>query len=97
MYALLATDGSPVNNRSGTISSFAGMSGTGDVDMTPTNDPGRLIGWLAVLVFVVGSFLAFLRIRDWYYRRGWSPDPLNEPKADGEQYPMTRFSLRRLK
>jgi len=59
------------------------------------NEPGRLIAWGAVLVFVAGAFLAFLRARDFYYRRGWSPDPPNTPKDDGEQYPMTRFSSRR--
>jgi len=56
-------------------------------------NPERLAGWVAVLAFVAGAFVAFLRARDWYYRRG-HPDPLKN-NDDGEQYPMIRLSLRR--
>lgn len=59
-------------------------------------DPERLAGWLAVLLLVFGGLAAFLRLRSWYFRRGW-PDPLKDPADDGEQNPMTRFSRRELK
>lgn len=60
------------------------------------NDPERLAGWLAVLMFVAGAFFAFLRLRSWYYRRG-HPDPLEPRQDDGEEWPQLRFSLRRVK
>jgi len=52
-------------------------------------DPERLAGWLVVLMFVAGGFLAFLRARAWYYRRG-APRP-----DDVETWPQLRLSLRR--
>lgn len=46
------------------------------------NDPEKLFGWIAVLLFVFGALGAFIRIRDWYFRRGWSQDPLKAPADD---------------
>ena len=51
----------------------------------------QLAEWIAVLVFVFGALGAFIRIRDFYYRRGWKPDPLKAP-ADDEL--MTRIPPR---
>jgi len=60
------------------------------------NEPGRLIAWGAILMFVAGSLVAFLRVRDWYFRRGWSPDP-SKPAQDEEKWPQLKLDLRRMK
>lgn len=54
----------------------------------------RLAGWIAVLLFTFGSLAVFLRLREWYQKRG-RPDPLK--LADGEKYPLLKLDLRRWK
>jgi len=59
------------------------------------SEPELLIGWCAIAVFVVGFFLAFLRARRWYAARTW--DDMVHTVDPIEEYPATRFSLRREK
>lgn len=56
----------------------------------------QLAGWLAVLIIVILSFAAGIRIRD-HLRKRHQPDPLAPMDESGEPYRAERFSLRRMK
>lgn len=59
-----------------------------------TDTDRHLIGWVLVLALTGGMLYLLPRVREWLRHRA-QPDPLQPSQVDGEQYQMTRFSLRR--